>query len=648
MMKFYLINKGTTNKGIKNKSYIKKNTIDNNIKKLKYINEINLEEEEKIKGEEIKKIDNEISKKSKKQDEQKEKYILKELEVLFRKEQQSQNKYCRNINYETGLVNKIIYSIIPLNIFYFWYSNDLPVEIKKNYDFLKLQNPEFNHYLYDIQMSRDFLKKNFDNNILYAFDKFVSYKYKMYLWCFCILYKYGGIFMNVSYISNSNFVFLELTDKEYYCSEFDNNNINLDLIVCLPNNPIMNKCINQIVLNCKNSFYGSNELEIVNNQIKTCIFHEKINYNNLSLINNGNVIKLNNSDVLYKNIYYRNYNFELWNKVEIYNYPILKYKNRIDYSNTIDKIIFDEEYKFYSGSPTIVSCPHNVNHYIINIRYINYMFVKTQTNDKEITKTPNHWITLNIMFKVDENFKKITEDILLDDINIYNEETYKSMTYKGFEDLRLFLFLDKLYYVSTTFDRKTQKMLISSNNFVFNKKKYTLNKNIIYPSFLNEYTTEKNWSFFDYKNELSIVYKWFPLQIGKINYVSNELKIIDIKYNIPDYFKDAKGSTCGFKTIENELWFVLHKSQHKGNFVNYQHFFAVFDSNMNLLRYSELFKFENYKVEFCMGLVIRKNKKSCKSEIILSYSLMDTQSILCVYDMEYINNELKWYKNENL
>jgi hypothetical protein len=64
---------------------------------------------------------------------------------------------------------------------------------------------------------------------------------------------------------------------------------------------------------------------------------------------------------------------------------------------------------------------------------------------------------------------------------------------------------------------------------------------------------------------------------------------------------------------------------------------------MNLLRYSELFKFENYKVEFCMGLIIRENENSC--ELIMSYSLMDTQSIVCVYDMEYIKNGIKWYRN---
>ena len=614
------------NKSVKNReNYIKKNGSNEiNDNKIQDKNEIKLREA-KRKLEQEKQIH-----------EKNKKNIIKE----------SKNKYCKNISNKTS--NKKIYSVIPLNIFQFWHDVELPVQIKKNIDIIKLQNPEFTHYLYDISMCIDFLKNNFDEEVLYTFDKFASYKHKMYLWCFCVLYIYGGIFIDTKYICYNGFKLLELTDKEYYCKE--ENNINMDLFVCLPNNPIMNKCIQQIVINCKKSFYGNNEPEIMKHQIMMNLLYEKININSFPLVTNRNIIKLNDTTntsnhILYKNIDYKNYSLELWNKVEIYNYPILKYKMRVDLSKTINTNIFNETYKFYSGSPTIVSCPCNKNHYIINIRYINYMFKKTPNNDKEIVKKPKHWITLNSMFKVDEKFNKITEELFLDDVSIYDEINYNNILYKGIEDLRLFKFCDNLYYLATAFDNKTQKMLISSDAVEFDSNKYNLNKNIIYPAFLNQYTTEKNWSFFDYQNELCIVYKWFPLQIGKIDYHSNELNIIDIKYNIPDYFKGAKGSTCGFKTRDGEMWFVIHKSQSRGNFVNYQHFFAVFDLNMNLVRYSELFKFENYKVEFCMGLIIKENENDVCDEIIMSYSVMDTQSIVCVYDMEYIKNGIKWYKN---
>ena len=66
------------------------------------------------------------------------------------------------------------------------------------------------------------------------------------------------------------------------------------------------------------------------------------------------------------------------------------------------------------------------------------------------------------------------------------------------------------------------------------------------------------------------------------------------------------------------------------------HFFAIFDLQMNLLRYSEPFKFQNYKVEFCLGLIVQDK------QIILSYSVMDTQSFISVYSMKNVK-DINWY-----
>jgi hypothetical protein len=137
------------------------------------------------------------------------------------------------------------------------------------------------------------------------------------------------------------------------------------------------------------------------------------------------------------------------------------------------------------------------------------------------------------------------------------------------------------------------------------------------------------------------VYEWFPLQIGKIDYLKNNLNIIEIKNNVPENFKDARGSTPGI-VKDNEIWFVAHKAQsyvnNRNYYYNYQHFFAVFDLDMNLIRYSELFKLGDCKVEFCIGLVIND------TEMILSYSLLDTQCIIATYDIDYINTGIKWHQ----
>ena len=60
---------------------------------------------------------------------------------------------------------------------------------------------------------------------------------------------------------------------------------------------------------------------------------------------------------------------------------------------------------------------------------------------------------------------------------------------------------------------------------------------------------------------------------------------------------------------------------------------------MNLKRYSEIFKFENYQVKFCLGLIIEETRT------IISYSCMDFISKVAIFDNNYITNVLNWFIN---
>jgi hypothetical protein len=119
-------------------------------------------------------------------------------------------------------------------------------------------------------------------------------------------------------------------------------------------------------------------------------------------------------------------------------------------------------------------------------------------------------------------------------------------------------------------------------------------------------------------------------------YDTNKMDIIEIKYNVPHCFNDIRGTSCGY-TKNNEIWFVLHRGIHNTTYFDYQHCFAVFDLNMNLLRFSEMFKLGGCKVEFCIGLIVKEDN------VILSYSLFDTESKISVYTMNSIKNSIRWY-----
>ena len=78
-------------------------------------------------------------------------------------------------------------------------------------------NPEFNHYLYDDKMCREFIKQNFSDDVLYVFDKLKPGAYKADLWRYCILYINGGIYIDIKFKCNEKLI--NFLDQEYYVKD---------------------------------------------------------------------------------------------------------------------------------------------------------------------------------------------------------------------------------------------------------------------------------------------------------------------------------------------------------------------------------------------------------------------------------------------
>jgi mannosyltransferase OCH1-like enzyme len=151
-------------------------------------------------------------------------------------------------------------SIIPLNLFTCWHTKELPPLMNNNYQELVNINTEFNHFLYDENDCREFIKKHFDNDVFESYNKLIPCSYKSDLWRFCILYIKGGIYLDIKYNCSNGFKFIALTENEYFVKDRPEDCVYTALIVCKPNNEILLKCINQIVQNVKNKYYGDNPL----------------------------------------------------------------------------------------------------------------------------------------------------------------------------------------------------------------------------------------------------------------------------------------------------------------------------------------------------------------------------------------------------
>jgi mannosyltransferase OCH1-like enzyme len=148
-------------------------------------------------------------------------------------------------------------SIIPLHLYTCWHTKELPPLMKANYDFLVESNPKITFHLYDENDCREFIQDNFDSDVLEAYDKLIPCSYKSDLWRYCILYKNGGIYMDIKYRCVNGFKFLDLTEKEYFVRDYNVNETYTALIVALAGNEILHKCIRQIVENVKNKYYGN-------------------------------------------------------------------------------------------------------------------------------------------------------------------------------------------------------------------------------------------------------------------------------------------------------------------------------------------------------------------------------------------------------
>ena len=266
--------------------------------------------------------------------------------------------------------------------------------------------------------------------------------------------------------------------------------------------------------------------------------------------------------------------------------------------------------------PSNISITIYKNNYLIALRYINY--------DIENNIIPKNNISINKFLTLNTNFQLInTETIIPNELIINNI----SNNIIGIEDIKIFNDNNFLKIIGTTQNANNDIGIITG---IYDYDTNTIKNKYFIKNTFNFQNIEKNWVYFKNNNDVNIIYKWYPLQICEIK--NDKLYLLEEKL-MPSFFKNARGSTCGIK-YNNEIWFIIHFNEYS----NYYHSIVIFDESMKLKMYSEKFKFENYKIEFCLGFLINENK------FIISYTLNDKNPTIGVYDINDII-KLKWTYN---
>lgn len=354
--------------------------------------------------------------------------------------------------------------------------------------------------------------------------------------------------------------------------------------------------------------YPHNDILFIKDDVYTYLFDYELSiigyyvkYQHMDCLNTKLMNVLPNN--LYNNIL-NNYKFYVPTLTQVKKYLLPSIPENIRVCGT--------DYEMRPSTPCIFKDSEDT--YAVNIRYVNYII--DRNTGKYVFLVNNDKIcTVNKLIKLDQNFE------ITDSSSKYMIPDNDSLRYVGIEDIKVFNGM----FFGTSLDPTTLKLSIKHGLYGDN-----LDGNIIKTKF-NE-PCEKNWVFFGDNN---VVYKWFPLHIGKI-VKECELDIRHVMQNTPIFFRYARGSTCGVQ-VGNEFWFVCHIVNTTGdNRRKYYHFFCVLDERYNIKKWSQPFTYGNEDIEYALGLVIEGDK------IIISYSTWDRNPVIAIYDKNIIENELFW------
>lgn len=237
------------------------------------------------------------------------KNIKKIINMAFNSNNKNNNNNIKN-NSNNSLINDNPYNNknlnecefkIPANIFQTWHSKILPPLMTNSILKIKKNNPRFKYFLYDDNDCREFIKKYFNKNILNAYDNLIPGAYRADLWRYCILYKFGGIYLDIKYTPINGFKFYNLLEKEHWVLDVNDDYIYNALMVCKPGNKILLKAIHKICENVANKYYGNHVLEPTGPALLGKLFsnEEKNSFNIKHTDNNGlKMISYNNHNIL--------------------------------------------------------------------------------------------------------------------------------------------------------------------------------------------------------------------------------------------------------------------------------------------------------------------------------------------------------------
>ena len=202
--------------------------------------------------------------------------------------------------------------MIQKNIFQSWHTKELHPLIQEKIDVIQKLNPEYSYHLYNDNDMDIFVNEHYSGLISECYNKLNIIVAKVDFWRYLVLYKYGGIYLDMdSTIEKPLNELIRSTDEAIISAEGNPNLYVQWALIFSKDHPILKKTIDLVVSNIQNNSYPND----IHKMTGPTVYTKAINtihmelYDN-KIINHNQINKYTDIEYKSNNISYRLYGID--------------------------------------------------------------------------------------------------------------------------------------------------------------------------------------------------------------------------------------------------------------------------------------------------------------------------------------------------
>jgi len=283
-----------------------------------------------------------------------------------------------------------------------------------------------------------------------------------------------------------------------------------------------------------------------------------------------------------------------------------------------------------------------VGRHTLNTRFVNY-FLNPCGSYTFLDKT-SIIKTRNVMSLLNNNEYSVEKSIEMKETTVGLPKLLDGYIAEGLEDIRLYNFQDGVRFIASTNNYSADSRIqMVVGNYLPERGEYSGCTIVEAPDLKSR--QEKNWTPFvrtvqddekllfrktTVRKEEWFIYKWCPMELGKIVTNENGMRQLVIEERIETahipWFCRFRGST---PLVECEKgWVCVVHFSEEGSPRKYYHNFVWLDRiTMKPIQYSDPFYFKQEGVEFCTGMKIHDEKTNC---FVLWISQFDRDPLMVI------------------